>query len=111
MLRVEEELTGKLISSPSTLSPMTCGTQECRQVYGRKGRPRMPCLTVDLAPHLAGKLQIVLGHQQEAAVSGLCLLLQLQGDRQSQDEQAGLLSSLPGFFRIVDKKRRWGVPI
>jgi hypothetical protein len=50
------ELTGKLTSSPSTLSPMTCGTQEWRQVYGRKGRHGLPRLTVDLNPHLAGKL-------------------------------------------------------
>lgn len=45
-------------------------------------------------------------------MSGLCLLLQLQGDRQSQAEGgAGTPASLSGFFRIVEEKRGWGVPI
>lgn len=37
-----------------------------------------PGLTVDLGPHLTGKLEIVLGHQQEAAAGCPGLLLQLR---------------------------------
>lgn len=37
-----------------------------------------PSPIVDLGPHLAGKLEIILGHQQEAAAGCLGLLLQLK---------------------------------
>lgn len=38
-----------------------------------------PCSTVDLGPHLTGKLETVLRYQQEAAAGRLGLLLQLRG--------------------------------
>lgn len=76
--------------------------QECSP--RRTGSLQLPVLpTVDLGPHLTGKLEIVLGHQQEAASRGLGLLLQLREAGTERGLTGGLeppplptLSPLPG---------------
>lgn len=50
----------------------------------------LPSPTVPLGPHLTGKLEIVLRHQQEAAAGRMGLLLQLKcRDREGLTEDLG----------------------